>query len=116
MDKIVQKIFILFIFIITCSLIYRFFIYKTPIKENIELGQVFEINTKEIYSIKGIKNTEFKITSIGASMNGYILNYSFKIDNKEYNKNNIDESEYIITMVQSDYKTKANFIITKKED
>lgn len=115
MKNSVLYITIVFVLIIGGTLIYRNFIYKPTLEEKITINEEFEITTEQIYKIKDIDNSSFKITKIGASLSGYFIDYNLKIENKTYNKDNIEESDYRVNLVSSDYKTKANFIIQKKD-
>jgi hypothetical protein len=112
----VTYIFILFILIIAGTLLYRNYIQKPVYEEKITLNEEFEISTTEIFSIKGKEKSSFKIAKIGASLSGYYIDYELNIDNKKFNKDNINESDYLVKIISSDYKTKAKFIIETKKD
>lgn len=115
MKNSVLYITIIFILIIAGTLVYKNLIYKPVLEEKITINEEFEITTEQIYKIKDVDDSSFKITKIGASLSGYFIDYNLKIGNNTYNKDNIEKSNYIVNLISSDYKTKANFIIQKKD-
>lgn len=114
MDKTILKILIIFTVVITSGLIYRFGFYTQPIEHSIVLNEEFTLNVGDKLGLKDDKNSSIEITRIGASLEGYVFDYLFKIDGKEYNKNNINESKYEVKLISSDYKTQAKLLIIKK--
>lgn len=115
MDKVISKIFAIVFAIIACSICYRVFIYKAPVEEKITINEEFTITTGETYAVKGFPESSFKITKIGASLTGYILDYEFKINGNIYNNLNISNSEFELEVISSNYKNEATILITKKE-
>lgn len=115
MDKSIKIIFTLFLIIISSSIAYRFLFYQPAPKEKITLNEPFTIEKNTIYAVKNDKNITFKITDMKATLTGYIFDYELKIKNKIYTKDTIKDSPYEVSVISTDYKTKAKVVILKKE-
>lgn len=114
MDKVVFKIIILFLVVIIGNLFYQLVLVKPEIKNNIVIGKEFKINLDEAMGFKDIEHTTFEVTQMGASLNGYVFKYELNSKGKIFTQDNIDESNYVVTLGETNYKTYANVTISRK--